>query len=223
VLVSKTAAVGVEVAMASGELALSSAETRPAPVAEPALVEGCRRGDPQAFARLVALHEAMVLNLAARLLGDREEARDLGQDVFLQVYRTLARFEGRSSLRTWIYRIVVNQCRNRQRWWRRRRRASSCPIDEITPADEARMAASIPSDSPFDQLARAERTRRVQAALLGLSFDHRAILLLREVEGLTCEEIASTLGLPEGTVKSRLSRARDGLRRGLDREGQETT
>ena len=204
--------------MASGELALSSAETRLGPVAEPALVEGCRRGDPEAFARLVGLHEAMVLNLASRLLGDGEEARDLAQDVFLQVYRTLARFEGRSSFRTWIYRIVVNQCRNRRRWWRRRRRAAACPLDQITPADEARMAEASPAETPFDSLARAERARRVQAALLRLSFEHRAILLLREVEGLACEEIASTLGLPLGTVKSRLSRARDGLRRGMDAE-----
>lgn len=210
--------------MASGELALSSAESPPAALAaEPALVERCREGDPQAFARLVALHEGMVLNLAARLLGDPEEARDMAQDVFLQVYRTLARFEGRSTLRTWIYRIVVNQCRNRQRWWRRRRRAAACPLEEMTAADEARLAAVSPEESPFDRLARRERARRLDRAMHGLSFEHRAVLLLREVEGLSCDEIASTLALPVGTVKSRLARARDGLRRGLVPEGGETT
>jgi RNA polymerase sigma-70 factor (ECF subfamily) len=207
--------------MASGELALSSAETRPAAsAAEPALVERCRQGDPQAFARLVALHEGMVLNLGARLLGDPEEARDIAQEVFLQVYRTLARFEGRSSLRTWIYRIVVNQCRNRQRWWRRRRRAAACPLEEITAADEARLAAVSPGESPFDRLARRERARRMGAALRALSFDHRTVLLLREVEGLSCEEISATLAVRIGTVKSRLARARDGLRRELGREGE---
>ena len=114
--------------MASGSSRSASAErlARHGRV-ERGLVELCRRGDPQAFARLVALHEGMVFNLAARLLGDAEEARDLSQDVFLQVYRTLGRFEGRSSLKTWIYRIVVNQCRNRQRWWRRRRRERCLP------------------------------------------------------------------------------------------------
>jgi RNA polymerase sigma-70 factor (ECF subfamily) len=211
---------GVEVAMASGELALSSAERSPL-ATEPALVEGCRRGDPHAFARLVALHEGMVLGLATRLLGDAEEARDLAQEVFLQVYRTLARFEGRSSLRTWIYRIVVNQCRNRQRWWRRRRRAAERPLEEISAADEARLAAVSAGDSPFDRLARAERARRLEAALGALSFEHRAVLLLREVEGLSCEEIATTLRLPVGTVKSRLSRGREGLRRGLMSAGEE--
>ena len=85
----------------------------------------------------MALHEAMVFNLAARLLGDVEEARDVAQEVFLQVYRTLGRFEGRSSLKTWIYRIVVNQCHNRRRWWRRRARDRSRPIDELTAAEDA--------------------------------------------------------------------------------------
>jgi RNA polymerase sigma-70 factor, ECF subfamily len=202
----------LEVKVASGELAFASAESQAAPAAEPALVERCRQGDPQAFARLVALHESMVLNLAGRLLGDREEARDIAQDVFLQVYRTLARFQGRSTLRTWIYRIVVNQCRNRQRWWRRRRRAAACPLDAITAADEAQLAAVAPGESPFERLARRERARRLESALLVLSFDHRAVLLLREVEGLSCEETGATLALPVGTVKSRLARARDSLR-----------
>src|SRR5262245_50947421 len=129
--------------MASGEMALRSADTLAGTTAaaERGLVDLCRQGDPEAFARLVALHEGMVFNLAARLLGDGEEAKDLSQDVFLQVYRTLGRFEGRSSLKTWIYRIVVNQCRNRQRWWRRRRRERSCPLDDLSPSDQARASA----------------------------------------------------------------------------------
>src|SRR5207244_10682921 len=132
-----------------------------------------------------------------------------------RVFRTRGGLEGRSSRRTWSYRIVVNQCRNRQRWWRRRRRGAACPLDDITAADEARMAAVAPAESPFDRLARRERARRLETALLTLSFEHRAVLLLREVEGLSCEEIGATLALPVGTVKSRLSRARGGLRRGL--------
>jgi RNA polymerase sigma-70 factor (ECF subfamily) len=201
--------------MASGEMAFDSAETL-ARVAssESGLVELCRRGHAQAFARLVALHEAMVFNLAARLLGDAEEARDLSQEVFLQVFRSLDRFEGRSSLRTWIYRIVVNQCRNRQRWWRRRRRERSLPLQDLTEAQEARLSEERGRDEgPQQQLERRDRAREVQAALSALSFEHRAILMLREVEGLSCEEIAHALTLPSGTVKSRLARAREALRR----------
>ena len=207
--------------MASRELAFRSADTfADVAAGERGLVELCRRGDAEAFARLVSLHESMVYNLAARLLGDGEEARDLSQEVFLQVYRTLGRFEGRSSLKTWIYRIVVNQARNRQRWWRRRRGERSCPIEDLTAADHARAAASRPDgEAPFERLARGERARLVQAALLKLSFDHRAILLLREVEGLDGTEIAAALKIPEGTVKSRLARARDSLRSAMLQAG----
>ena len=201
--------------MASAEMALGSADTLAGTAAaETGLVDLCRRGDAQAFARLVALHEGMVFNLAARLLGDAEEARDLSQEVFLQVFRTLGRFEGRSSLRTWIYRIVVNQCRNRQRWWRRRRRDRSLPLQDLTDAQEARLSdAQGREPEPLLELERRDRAREMQAALSALSFDHRAILMLREVEELSCEEIAVAFGLPAGTVKSRLSRAREALRR----------
>jgi RNA polymerase sigma-70 factor, ECF subfamily len=200
--------------MASGEIALQTAETLgAAALPETGLVEQCRRGDPQAFARLVTLHERMVLNLAARLLGDREEARDLAQEVFLQVYRTLRGFQGRSSLKTWIYRIVVNQCRNRQRWWRRRCRDRSMPIESLTCAEEARLTERAPEAGPYETLERRERADRVHRALLALSFEHRAVLLLREVDGLSCEDIAVALEVPEGTVKSRLARAREALRR----------
>jgi RNA polymerase sigma-70 factor (ECF subfamily) len=198
------------------EMALQSAHALAGQAgAESALVELCRRGDARAFERLVGLHERMVYNLAARLLGDAEEARDLSQDVFLQVYRTLGRFEGRSSLATWIFRIVVNQCRNRQRWWRRRRKDRVCPIEVLTPADEARLTAAGKPDGPYEQARRREEALRVQKALEGVSFEHRAILLLREVECLSCEEIAVALGVPQGTVKSRLSRAREALRQRL--------
>jgi RNA polymerase sigma-70 factor (ECF subfamily) len=157
----------------------------------------------------------MVFNLAARLLGDAEEARDVAQDVFLQVYRTLGRFQGRSSLKTWIYRIVVNQCHNRRRFWRRRRQGQCRSIDELTPQDEARLAAPEAGASPYEAVRRLERARQVQCALLALSFEHRVVLLLREVEGLSCDAIAATLGVPGGTVKSRLARGREALRQRL--------
>jgi RNA polymerase sigma-70 factor, ECF subfamily len=187
------------------------------------LVASCRTGDAEAFARLVRLHEGMVFNLAARLLGDTEEARDVAQEVFLQVYRVLDRFEARSSLKTWIYRIAVNQCHNRRRSWIRRRRDRETALDEGLLVGEATGVREASGSSPYGETVRRERARRVQAALLELSFEHRSVLVLREVEGLTCEEVARALGVPEGTVKSRLSRAREAMRlrlRGLVEEGE---
>jgi RNA polymerase sigma-70 factor (ECF subfamily) len=206
-------------AMGAGEMPLE-AQALGGTSPERALVASCRTGDPVAFARLVELHEGMVFNLAARLLGDPEEARDAAQEVFLQVYRMLGRFEGRSSLKTWIYRIAVNQCHNRRRFWHRRHRDREQAFDEGLSARDAVSAASGPS--PYEEALRRERARRVQQALLQLSFEHRSVLVLRDVEGLTCEEVAGALGVPEGTVKSRLSRARDAMRarlRGSVEEG----
>ena len=197
----------------TGEMSLG-ARAIPGLVPEGELVASCRTGDAEAFARLVRLHEGMVLSLAARLLGEVEEARDVAQEVFLQVYKRLSAFEGRSSLRTWIYRIAVNQCYNRRRFWHRRRR------DRERPLDDAIVAPALPGTSgngasPYEETLRSERARRVQVALLELRFEHRSVLVLREVEGLTCEEVAAALGVPEGTVKSRLSRAREAMRRKL--------
>jgi RNA polymerase sigma-70 factor (ECF subfamily) len=198
----------------ASDIALSTAGTlEAAPEAEDALLALCRQGDPEAFARLVARHEAMVFSLASRLLGDPEEARDASQEIFLQVYRALDRFEGRSRVKTWIYRIAVNQCRNRRRWWRRRTWQRSCPLDAMSAADEARLAErKNDQEGPFAGVERRERAALIHAALRRLSFDHRAVLLLREGDGLSCEEIAATLQVAEGTVKSRLARAREAFR-----------
>ncbi len=209
----------------ASEVSLSSAKTLDAaPEVEDALVARCRQGDPDAFAGLVSRYEGMVYGLASRLLGDPEEARDVAQEVFLQVFRALDRFEGRSRIKTWIYRIAVNQCRNRRRFWRRRVLAHARPIESMTAQEEARASSEHSlAEDPFASVARRERAARVQAALARLSFDHRAILLLRESDGLTGEEIAAALGIAEGTVKSRLARARDAFRLCLEREpGEET-
>jgi RNA polymerase sigma-70 factor (ECF subfamily) len=208
---------GGRIAVGVGEMPLEAQAALTAAGQERALVDSCRSGDPVAFARLVQLHEGMVFGLSARLLGDAEEARDVAQEVFLQVYRQLGRFEGRSTLRTWIYRITVNQCHNRRRFWHRRHRDREEGLDGVSVvAATAREGAS-----PYEEARRGERARRVQGALLGLSFEHRSVLVLREVEGLTCEEIAETLRIPAGTVKSRLSRGREAMRlrlRGLVEE-----
>jgi RNA polymerase sigma-70 factor (ECF subfamily) len=178
---------------------------------EAALVERCRAGDEDACAELVEGHERLVYHLALHLLGDHNEALDLSQDVFLRVFRTLGGFRAQSSLRTWIFRIVVNQARNRQRWWRRRRRDAQVSLDEHIRTN-GELPARHRGDDPDGALARKELAIRIRGAVDGLPFDQRSAIVLREIDGLSYEEIAFSLGVAVGTVKSRLARARETLR-----------
>lgn len=189
----------------AGALSWSGVDTR-----EAALIERCTAGEEGACAELVAAHQRMVFSLALHLLGDRDEALDLSQEVFLRVFRTLARFRGQSALRTWIYRIVINQARNRQRWWRRRHRSSQVSLDEhLTQFGDLEAKSEVPADR---LVASKETASKIWQALERLPFDQRTALVLREVDGLRYEEIAFSLGVAVGTVKSRLTRARQTLR-----------
>jgi RNA polymerase sigma-70 factor, ECF subfamily len=189
----------------AGALSWSDVDTR-----EAALIERCATGDQSACAELVSLHQRMVFGLALHLLGDRDEALDLSQEVFLRVFRTISSFRGQSALRTWIYRIVVNQARNRQRWWRRRHRADQVSLDEhLQQYGEMESKTDV---LPDRLLASKETASKIWQALDRLPFDQRTALVLREVDGLRYEEIAFSLGVAVGTVKSRLTRARQAMR-----------
>lgn len=177
---------------------------------ESALVQRCALGDEDACAELVEEHQRMVYGLALHLLGDHNEALDVSQDVFLRIFRTIEGFRGQSSLRTWIFRIVVNQARNRQRWWRRRYRSQQVSLDDhIRENGEFRSTDGL---DPHRVLGRKELANRLWEALDALPFDQRSAIVLREVDGLSYEEIAFSLGVATGTVKSRLARARETLR-----------
>jgi RNA polymerase sigma-70 factor (ECF subfamily) len=177
---------------------------------ESALVQRCAAGDEAACTELVSEHQRMVIQLAMNLLGDRDEALDLSQEVFLRVFRTIHRFRGQSSLRTWIYRIAVNQARNRHRFWRRRHRADQVSLDEHLATHGEFVSEG--DATPERVLAQKELATRLQAALDRLPFDQRTAIVLREIDGLSYDEIAFSLGLAIGTVKSRLTRARQALR-----------
>ena len=184
--------------------------------AEAALVSRCLAGDEFASTELVEAHQRMVFQLAFHLLGDKEEAMDLSQDVFLTVFRMLDRFRGQSALRTWIYRIVVNQARNRQRWWRRRKQSAQVPLDEhVSAHGDLRQPGE--HTSPDRAYARKELAEKLWTALDELPFDQRTALILREIDGLSYEEIGFSLDVAVGTVKSRLARARQLLRGELQR------
>lgn len=177
---------------------------------EASLVQRCAAGDEAACAELVSEHQRMVVQLAINLLGDRDEALDLSQDVFLRVFRTIHRFRGHSTLRTWIYRIAVNQARNRHRFWRRRHRADQVSLDAHVAVHGDVISDDLPG--PDRVLAQKELARRLDRALARLPFDQRTAIVLREIDGLSYDEIAYSLGLAVGTVKSRLMRARRALR-----------
>jgi RNA polymerase sigma-70 factor (ECF subfamily) len=178
---------------------------------EAALIQRCAARDEQACAELVEEHQRMVYQLSLNLLGDHNEALDLSQEVFLRVFRTLPGFRGHSTLRTWIYRIVVNQARNRQRWWRRRHRAQQVSLDEHI-RDHGELPATGQGGSPDRVLGQKQLAERIRTALDRLPFDQKTALVLREIDGLSYEEIGFSLGIAVGTVKSRLARAREALR-----------
>lgn len=189
----------------AGAISWSEVDTQ-----EAALIERCAAGDESACAELVATHQRMVYGLAYNLLGDHDEALDLSQEVFLRVFKTLSSFRGQSALKTWIYRIVINQVRNRQRWWRRRQRGNQVSLDDhITKVGELEATREV---LPDRQLASKETAALIWQAMEKLPFDQRTALILREIEGLRYEEIAFSLGVAVGTVKSRLTRARQALR-----------
>jgi RNA polymerase sigma-70 factor (ECF subfamily) len=179
-----------------------------------ALVQQCAAGDEQACTRLVTDHQRMVYQLALQLLGDSQEALDLSQEVFLCVFRRLSHFRGQSTLKTWIYRIVVNQASNRLRWWRRRKKSQQVPIDDPA-ACRGELAESRHFAQPDRMLEQRETAGVVWQALGQLPFDQRTAIVLREIHGLSYDEIAASLGVAVGTVKSRLARARTTLRSSL--------
>jgi RNA polymerase sigma-70 factor (ECF subfamily) len=178
---------------------------------EAALIQRCATRDEDACAELVSEHQRMVYQLSLNLLGDHNEALDLSQEVFLRVFRTIGSFRGQSALRTWIYRIVVNQARNRQRWWRRRHKSQQVSLDEHL-QDHGDFPEHNDAESPDRLLGRKELAERIRTALDALPFDQKTALVLREIDGLSYEEIGFSLGVAVGTVKSRLARAREAVR-----------
>jgi RNA polymerase sigma-70 factor, ECF subfamily len=177
---------------------------------EASLIQRCAARDEDACAELVSEHQRMVYQLSLNLLNDHNEALDLSQEVFLRVFRTIHSFRGHSSLRTWMYRIVVNQARNRQRWWRRRHRAQQVSLDQHI-QEHGDLPEAV-DHGPDRMVGQKQLGERIRVALDRLPFDQKTAIVLREIDGLSYDEIGFSLGIAVGTVKSRLARAREGLR-----------
>jgi RNA polymerase sigma-70 factor (ECF subfamily) len=201
------------------ETVASAAEIDLRSPSEDQFLEKLRRGDALAYERLVAEHSGDVYALLYRLTTDPEEARDLTQETFLRAFQSIDRFRGDSSLKTWIYRIAINQARNRWRWWRRRKRDVTVSLDATDEHRDKPLAATLPSDnspSPEQETLAHEREAQLRDALQGLRRSYREAVILRDVEGFSYEEIARTLQISIGTVKSRISRGRLELRHQLE-------
>ncbi|HEY0350073.1 MAG TPA: sigma-70 family RNA polymerase sigma factor [Pyrinomonadaceae bacterium] len=201
------------------ETVASAAEIDLRSPSEDQFLEKLRRGDALAYERLVAEHSGDVYALLYRLTTDPEEARDLTQETFLRAFQSIARFRGDSSLKTWIYRIAINQARNRWRWWRRRKRDVTVSLDATDEHRDKPLAATLPSDnspSPEQETLAHEREAQLREALQGLRQSYREAVILRDVEGFSYEEIGRTLQISIGTVKSRISRGRLELRHQLE-------
>ena len=201
------------------ESVATATEIEVRPTTDDQFLERLRRGEAAAYERLVAEHSGDVYALLFRLTSDAEEARDLTQETFLRAFQSINRFRGDASLKTWIYRIAINQARNRWRWWRRRRRDVTVSIDATDDHRERPLSATLATDnslSPEQETLARERESQLREALLGLRSSFREAVVLRDVEGFSYEEIAATLQISIGTVKSRIARGRLELRRQLE-------
>ena len=188
------------------------------PRAEAEFIERLKRGEAAAFEELVAERSGEIYGLLFRLTENTEEARDLTQETFLRAFQSIGRFRGEADLRTWIYRIAINQARNRWRWWRRRRRDATVSLDATQSHSGQTVMATLAesSDNPEQQTLAHEREVVLRSALQRVGRPYREAVILRDIEGFTYEEIAATLGINVGTVKSRLARGRQELRQKLE-------
>jgi RNA polymerase sigma-70 factor, ECF subfamily len=185
---------------------------------EAQFIERLKRGEAGAFHTLVTERSGEIYGLLYRLTENSEEARDLTQETFLRAFQNIGNFRGDADLRTWIYRIAINQARNRWRWWRRRRRDSTVSLDAVDGFRHQPVSASLAeqSNNPEQETLAHERQRALRIALQKLGQAYRETVILRDIEGFTYEEIAATLEISVGTVKSRLARGRQELRRRLE-------
>ena len=174
------------------------------------LIRQCQKGDVQAFRQLVERYEDRIYGLACSILGDREVAKDAAQEAFIRVYRALGKFEGRSTFYTYLYRITTNVCLTFAQ--REQRRPDSVSIEGMQEASDMALDRFLGTDEPVNDIERIGLREEIQKVLEHLSPDHRAVVILKDIEDLSQEEIADVLDVSVGTVKSRLSRARARLR-----------
>jgi RNA polymerase sigma-70 factor, ECF subfamily len=184
---------------------------------------GLDRADSEtslSFEEIFARYSAMVYGLVLHILGDREEALDVSQEVFLTIYRKMDTYRGESSLKTWIYCIAAHRAANRFRWWNRIRRRGTVSLEEhLSKSPNREIFSNLRSEmqSPEQALLLQEEHAKIEHMLLELPLQQRVAVIMRDIEGLSYEEIAESLKISIGTVKSRIARGREMLKRHIKR------
>ena len=188
-------------------------------VSDAELVERFKGGDRRAFNEITRRYQHKIYGICLRWLGHEQVAAEVAQDVFVSAFRALGRFRGDSKLSTWLYRIAINHCKNRKMYQRRRHTEKHESLDKPLGDEEDSRRRELPSDGPLPDsgIHRSEAQHLLQQALEKLDEEQRFIIVLRDMEDRSYEEIAELLNLPRGTVKSRLHRARSQLARHLSR------
>lgn len=176
---------------------------------EQELIERSQAGDMAALEQLLGLYEGAIYNLVRRYFGNQSEAADVGQEAMIRVFRKIKEFQGRSSFKTWLYRVVTNVCLDALR----KRKNEPLSLDEQDEDGRPVVRVRSAADDPQDALEREELRGILVEMIDGMAKEQRMIIVLRDMEGLSYEEIAAILGCSLGTVKSRLARAREALRR----------
>jgi RNA polymerase sigma-70 factor (ECF subfamily) len=213
--------VPISLSISADKVDTASLETirPPLSAAESELLEGIRAGYHAAFEVLVTAHQKPLYNLLLRLLGNPDDAADVLQETFLSAYRGASTFRGDCDIRTWLYRIAIRRAANHRRWWRSRRQTSTISLDtdvveEAAPSLSETLVA--PNADPEQQALWRERQAQVLAALAKLKFDFRVVVVMRDIRGMSYEDIAAALEISVGTVKSRIARGRAMLRTALN-------
>ena len=187
---------------------------------EASVVAELKAGSEEAYAWLVQHYHQPVYGLVYRMLNDPTDAADTTQEVFIKVFRGMKHFNGSASLKTWIYRIAMHEASNQRRWWSRHKRRETsmdAPLDLEGGESSLRFGDTLTDldETPFHDLAQEEVRARVEAELAQIAEPYRSAVILRDIEGLSYEEIAEVLDVTLGTVKSRLMRGRAALRKRL--------
>jgi RNA polymerase sigma-70 factor (ECF subfamily) len=201
----------------SGSLSILAGAQNGISEEEARILRGLRAGIDSAYQELIDRYEQPIFNMVYRLLGNQTDACDVVQEVFLKVFRSVHSFREQSSLRTWIYRIAVNEAHNHRRWFARHcRREVPIEKDRRPDYDYSIELAQDPGRSPYDQALDSETRAIVERALTKINPIFRTAVVLRDIQNMSYEEIADILQISLGTVKSRILRGREALRRELN-------